>query len=321
MNDHRKPSLTHLPNLGHAVRPVNIASSRDTTFKHLASMQQTESGHHQARSSTDIKPPCSIAAGGHAPLESLESSIFDKNRSCIDGSIQPVRIFKTRQLIKDFDCPSLDKACRQSVYGLGNDAHGRSPPTKKDGHRYLHKQSAINREKIFILDSNEIKGVFEGEAEGHLPNGHGKVVYENGYEYEGDWMKGEYSGTGELTGDKFVYKGEFKNSRFDGKGQLSIQGAGIYEGMFWRGKFSGYGVFRWPNGKVYKGNWKESRMHYKGMLLWPDGRKYIGGFNMGKKEGKGIYYFAGGMMIEGRWKSGKLVQVMQKRPTFHHSDV
>ena len=181
--------------------------------------------------------------------------------------------------------------------------------------RYITKPMTGNMFKVYLLDtkSDTVKGVYEGEMRNDFPEGHGKVAFEDGTIYEGNWLRGEYQGKGKLMHSQFTYEGSLKDSLFDGEGKLTIKQVGEYEGMFMRGRFCGYGIFKWLKGKVYKGHWKDSSMHLKGMMAWPDGRRYIGGFSMGKKEGKGFFYFAGGMMIEARWRSGTVEHVFQKR--------
>lgn len=211
------------------------------------------------------------------------------------------------------DEPKVKKVIREDI--CSPKALNIPKPLITEETRYMTKPLLGNKFKVYMLDkpTETVKGVYEGQMKEGLPQGAGKVTFEDGSVYEGNWSHGEYHGQGKLSSSTFSYEGGFKDSLFDGEGKLTLVGVGEYEGMFSRGKFSGYGIFRWIKGKIYRGHWRDNHMHLKGMLVWPDGRKYIGNFSMGKKEGKGYFYFAGGLMMEATWKGGKVEHIFQKR--------
>ncbi len=112
------------------------------------------------------------------------------------------------------------------------------------------------------------------------PNGVGKMIYDGGSVYEGQFLHGLKNGKGIYTwpnGNK--YEGEWKDNKMDGKG-----------------------IYNWPDGKRYEGEWKDGNMNGKGIKTWPDGTRYEGEWKDDKRDGKGILTYADGKKQSGVWK-------------------
>ncbi len=67
------------------------------------------------------------------------------------------------------------------------------------------------------------------------PNGLGKLVYDNGDRYEGDFM----------------------NDMFHGQGKYNYANGDLYRGEFLNDLPHGHGVYILANGSIYSGIWKE----------------------------------------------------------------
>ena len=111
----------------------------------------------------------------------------------------------------------------------------------------------------------------QGEYEGQLsvtgyPEGLGKMVYQSGSVYNGQWKDGKTHGTGCLT----LPSGE------------------IYSGKFVSGSRSGMGRMKYTNGDVYFGNWKENKRNGTGKIIYKSGDYFKGHFKKGKKHGHGM---------------------------------
>ena len=88
---------------------------------------------------------------------------------------------------------------------------------------------------------------YMGEMKEGLPDGAGKITYDDGQSYIGEYSHGRENGKGVKTyGDGNKYDGELKN-----------------------GLFEGYGIFHWVNGKRYEGYWSQSKRHGKGVVYDP----------------------------------------------------
>ena len=130
----------------------------------------------------------------------------------------------------------------------------------------------------------------------------GKLTFNDKSEYNGEFLDGEFHGTGKLMRlDGQVYEGEFLNGHFHGKGkQLNAEG-NIYSGNFVEGAMSGNGAFLYADKAVYDGEFLNGMYEGKGVLKYPSGNFYDGGFKMNKRSGYGEYYFYHGCYYKGDW--------------------
>ena len=116
------------------------------------------------------------------------------------------------------------------------------------------------------------------------PHGRGKLKYEDGKTYDGEWQNGLKHGQGVMHwphGDK--YDGEFRNGRKWGRG-----------------------TYTWRNGKTYVGQWYNDKMNdTQGEKRWPDGKKYIGNFVMEVRTGDGLMQYTDNLEYRGLFRNGK----------------
>ena len=121
-----------------------------------------------------------------------------------------------------------------------------------------------------------------GEREGK-----GKMNYNNGYYYEGNWINDIRNGKGILYKNEEDYKiiinnknneinnlfkckddfyiGEYKNNMKEGKGIMNnneiLNYKIIYEGEFKENKMEGKGILYFENGSIFEGNWKKNNIN------------------------------------------------------------
>jgi 1-phosphatidylinositol-4-phosphate 5-kinase len=121
-----------------------------------------------------------------------------------------------------------------------------------------------------------------GCISGSCEDGPGKYIYDNGYIYEGNFIKGLRSGMGKLespTGD--VYEGMWENDQFNGQGTYTWADKSKYTGEWKNGVQDGYGIFFYTNGDKYNGYFRNNQFHGKGKYTWADGSVQEGSYENG----------------------------------------
>eukprot|EP01039_Chlorochromonas_danica_P005152 gene5152-5662_t len=116
-------------------------------------------------------------------------------------------------------------------------------------------------------EENEQKGI-EGL---HFPHGQGKMIYQIGDIYEGEWVEGNRHGQGKLVyqnGD--IYEGSFIENQIQGEGVFSSSLHHIeYNGEFYNGVFDGIGELQRKDiGEIFRGHFMEGKKHGDGVLSY-----------------------------------------------------
>ncbi|KAF0976640.1 hypothetical protein FDP41_004539 [Naegleria fowleri] len=184
---------------------------------------------------------------------------------------------------------------------------------------------------------------FEGEMVNSKRHGFGKIIYQDGSFYEGEFQENEMTGKGTFTeqdrsytgqflkslfcgrgklksryeGKEYLFEGEFKEHQpYNGKGSVLISAkTGDYlEGEFRDGQFFGKGRHTFDDGSYYEGDIRNSVCEGKGTVTYPDGSKYTGSFMNDERHGTGVLVMRDGddthnimVSINQVWDNGKLV--------------
>ena len=134
-------------------------------------------------------------------------------------------------------------------------------------------------------------------------NGKGIATYQNGDQYDGEFVNGlrcgkngvyTYFSNAQPNEDgvvppKEVYTGEWLNNCKHGIGLQNYIGKGTYQGYWENGEKNGEGVMKYDNGDIYSGNWKNGKKDGPGTYIFDQTKmKFIG-------------KFAAGQMVEGKW--------------------
>ena len=119
-------------------------------------------------------------------------------------------------------------------------------------------------------------------------HGEGKIKWENGNVFEGEFKENHMNGNGYMIWyDLFEkYIGQWKDDKQNGNGihiWYELPGElkemrNRYVGQWKDGARNGYGVFFYSNGARYEGEWKNNLKNGFGIMLYEDGKKYIGRF-------------------------------------------
>ncbi|HEM3702114.1 TPA: hypothetical protein U1D11_000581 [Streptococcus suis] len=92
----------------------------------------------------------------------------------------------------------------------------------------------IGNKQALTLDNGKLQ--YNGYVVGSKMNGQGKLTFENGDSYQGQFKNGIFHGKGTYTSASgWTYTGEFKNGYADGQGKLTTEGKAVYEGRFKQG--------------------------------------------------------------------------------------
>lgn len=133
----------------------------------------------------------------------------------------------------------------------------------------------------------------------------GKVVYNNGDMYEGNFdFHNRRKGQGRyVASNGIIFEGEFSNNE-PKNCTITYTNGDIYRGES-RGflKF-GKGVMIYRNGDVYDGNWSVDQKARSGKMMYANGDYYDGDWFYDKRSQHGKMVYANGDCYEGMWKKG-----------------
>lgn len=100
-----------------------------------------------------------------------------------------------------------------------------------------------------------------GCVAGDCQNGKGRLRFENGDEFIGEFWKGKPNGRGAYyykNGN--VYKGQFKDALMEGLGTFVWVNGDVYKGEYRSGQRYGEGKYTYSNGKVKEGIWAKGKL-------------------------------------------------------------
>ena len=187
----------------------------------------------------------------------------------------------------------------------------------------IHKQDENGKSGIFIfiiikyIQENLSQGkkmygknIYDGDFFNGKKDGKGKMKYENGEYYIGQWSKDRRHGKGKLYNKigKIKYEGDFYNDKMEGKGKYYYENADYYYvGNWLNDKEHGRGALYYKNGDLkYVGEFAFGKFEGRGKLIYDSGEYYIGNWFNGEKNDKGIEYYKNGKIkYEGNFVNGK----------------
>ncbi len=156
---------------------------------------------------------------------------------------------------------------------------------------------------VFAQEPSSIKN---GCVSGNCINGFGKVIFENGDIYEGNWVNGKKEGKGTFTYTNIgIYTGQYANDVRSGKGKFSFLNGDIYEGSWVDDKIQGQGTYTFKSGETYIGQYANGKKNGKGKETLVNGGIYEGDFVNDYREGQGIFRFIDGAVYSGQFVNGR----------------
>ena len=161
---------------------------------------------------------------------------------------------------------------------LNNYMNGRGKMTYADGdvydgnwlNNYMNGRGTMTFADGTVYSGNWLnndmygQGVYEGELEDGLANGHGKCRFINGNVYQGEWSADYCHGRGKMTyanGDVYVGPWNYDN-RHGADGEMTYADGRVYAGEWWNDNMHGDGTMKGADGStIYDGLWRENRQN------------------------------------------------------------
>lgn len=120
-------------------------------------------------------------------------------------------------------------------------------------------------------------GIYKGRCQGGLPEGRGRLIFQDGSVYDGMWRYGKRSGIGSLffsNGD--VFHGSWRDDLMHGKGWLYFHSGERWFANFWKGRANGEGRFYSESGEVFFGQFQDGWRHGRFLCIKVDGTSDVG---------------------------------------------
>ncbi|KAI5080868.1 hypothetical protein GOP47_0004051 [Adiantum capillus-veneris] len=111
-------------------------------------------------------------------------------------------------------------------------------------------------------------GMYKGRCQEGLPEGKGRLSYEDGSFYYGLWKQGKRAGMGSFyyaNGD--VFQGYWRDDQKHGKGWFYFHTGDRLYADFWKGKANGEGRYYSAEGDVFFGYFKENWRHGEALSI------------------------------------------------------
>jgi len=163
---------------------------------------------------------------------------------------------------------------------------------KSGGGEFLERRSSIDRESNDQRISNHNEALAE-EASSSSPEP--KLVKVPGGEYFGQLdERGQKHGNGKMKYDNGnEYEGQWKHNKRDGKGITKYASGNVYTGTWKMGKRHGFGVFHIKKtGDVYRGNWAQGLKSGPGVYEYADGELDVSFYEKDVRAGEGVRWSA-----------------------------
>lgn len=106
-------------------------------------------------------------------------------------------------------------------------------------------------------DKRKFKGIWVNNE----VRGLGILMFPNGDQYEGQFIRENFNGQGKMTyGDGRSYVGAWVNGYYNGLGTLTFNNGDVYSGQFEHGQLTGSATMTYANGRKVSGTWKDAKL-------------------------------------------------------------
>ena len=184
----------------------------------------------------------------------------------------------------------------------------------KEGILYVGLFNKLGLNGKGLRYNKEINHIYKGDFLNGLRHGIGKD-YRNNSKYEGDFRKDKKCGKGKIVFDSGdIYEGEFNDNKFNGYGHyIWFKNGHEYKGNYLNGKFHGEGFYRWGKNEYYNGEYVNGVKEGEGEISYADGKKFFVNFTNGKPNGIGMFQDQDGNRCEVEFINGKINKKYNKK--------
>ena len=117
-------------------------------------------------------------------------------------------------------------------------------------------------------------GYYEGETKNGLYHGKGRLVWDKGDTFEGEFENGKHTRGTYCWPNGEKYCGQFRNGVLNGYGKYFYSDGSSYEGLWCDGMKQGFGIDRYTSGDYTCGEYNQDKRHGFTIRVYADGKTY-----------------------------------------------
>ncbi|WP_194715328.1 protein kinase domain-containing protein [Noviherbaspirillum soli] len=162
----------------------------------------------------------------------------------------------------------------------------------------------LPRTRTLRLPNQIMTGDFTPDPVTGLVSGRGRIIWDNGDQFDGTMVRGQKEGRGEFrwaNGQR--YSGDWSRDQPNGRGTIQYPNGDRYTGDMRAGLPNGSGTLTFANGNRYRGEVRDGLPNGTGVNRFANGDVYSGAWSRGKAQGQGRYTWASGDYWEGEFSN------------------
>eukprot|EP00111_Clytia_hemisphaerica_P024307 TCONS_00071687-protein len=181
--------------------------------------------------------------------------------------------------------------------------------------------AAVAREATYTYQNHMTyrQATYVGMWMSGQPHGRGRMNWEDGMWYEGEFVQGRFEGFGQMFFPKNAtnltektYEGEWKEGKMFGYGKMNYGQNEEYTGYFKENARHGHGTLKYSSNKtsldtIYVGDWINDMKFGYGVIDYIiRGEKYMGMWSNDQRQGFGVVVTVDGVYYEGKFIQNRL---------------
>jgi serine/threonine protein kinase len=147
--------------------------------------------------------------------------------------------------------------------------------------------------RSLVLADQTMLGNFSVDPQSGIVSGTGKIIWNNGNQFDGTLVRGKKEGKGQFVWSNGQrYKGDWARDMPNGKGTITFANGNRYTGDVKNGVPQGHGVIHFKSGDAYDGAWVAGKSHGHGRYTWANGSYWEGEFQHDQRTADGKMVFS-----------------------------